>query len=102
MKLKIETDRLVIRSIQYGDEKSFAEMAQDGSLEAIGFDCNCSEWIEDWIEEAVEYDKRDNLKMIIWHIQFVSRKTIELLVRLGVHGTMILSKQVLHIFRKGI
>lgn len=26
MKLKIETDRLVIRSIQYGDEKSFAEM----------------------------------------------------------------------------
>ena len=56
MKLKIETDRLVIRSIQYGDEKSFAEMAQDGSLEAIGFDCNCSEWIEDWIEEAVEYD----------------------------------------------
>ena len=60
MKLKIETDRLVIRSIQYGDEKSFAEMAQDGSLEAIGFGCNCSEWIEDWIEEAVEYDKRDN------------------------------------------
>ena len=51
-----------------------------------------------WIEEAVEYDKRDNPEMIIWHIQFVSRKTIELLVRLGVHGTMILSKQVLHIF----
>ena len=97
MKLKIETDRLVIRSIQYGDEKSFAEMAQDGSLEAIGFDCNCSEWIEDWIEEAVEYDKRDNPEND-YLAYTVCLKTIELLVRLGVHGTMILSKQVLHIF----
>ncbi len=61
-KLKIETDRLVIRSIQYGDEQTFAGMAKDGSLEAIGFDYNCSEWIEDWIKEAVEYDKRNNPK----------------------------------------
>ena len=98
MKLKIETDRLVIRSIQYGDEKSFAEMAQDGSLEAIGFDCNCYEWIEDWIEEAVEYDKGITRKMIIWLIQFVAKRTIRLLVLLDAHGTMILSKQVLHTF----
>ena len=34
----IETDRTIIRSIQRGDEKAYAEMAKDGSLSEIGFD----------------------------------------------------------------
>ena len=33
----IETDRTIIRSIQRGDEKAYAEMAKDGSLSEIGF-----------------------------------------------------------------
>ena len=34
----IETERLIIRSIELGDEKAYAEMAKDGSLTEIGFD----------------------------------------------------------------
>ena len=34
----IETERIIIRSIQLGDEKAYAEMAKDGSLKEIGFD----------------------------------------------------------------
>ena len=30
--MRIETERLIIRSIERGDEKIFAEMAEDGSL----------------------------------------------------------------------
>ena len=36
--MKIETDRLIVRSIEKGDEIAYAEMAKDGSLEEIGFD----------------------------------------------------------------
>ena len=56
----IESERLIIRSIARGDEKVFAEMAKDGSLSEVGFDENCSEWIGDWINEAIELDKKDN------------------------------------------
>ena len=40
--MKIETDRLIIRSIQQGDEVVFSDMAQDGSLGQVGF-CNVEE-----------------------------------------------------------
>ena len=50
----IETERIIIRSIQRGDEKAYAEMAKDGSLAEIGFDENFSDWAENWINEAVQ------------------------------------------------
>lgn len=58
--MRIETDRLIIRSIEHGDERAFADMAKDGSLLDIGFDMNCSEWIEEWIGEALLMDEIDN------------------------------------------
>ena len=56
----LETNRLIIRSIQRGDEIIFSSMAQDGSLSQVGFDANCSEWINDWIEEALKLTNNDN------------------------------------------
>ncbi len=56
----IETDRTIIRSIQRGDEKAYAEMAKDGSLSEIGFDENFSDWAENWINEAVELTEKDD------------------------------------------
>ena len=56
----IETERLIIRPIMRGDEMVFAEMAKDGSLHDIGFDENCSEWIADWIEEAISLSEKDD------------------------------------------
>lgn len=58
--MRIETERLVIRSIQFGDEKVFAKMAEDGSLKPVGFDRNCVEWIDEWIREAIELNQQDN------------------------------------------
>ena len=58
--MKIETERLIIRSIERGDEKVFAEMAKDGSLHDIGFDEKCAEWIADWIEEAISLSEKDD------------------------------------------
>ena len=58
--MKIETERLIIRSIERGDEMVFAEMAKDGSLHDIGFDEKCSEWIADWIDEAISLSEKDN------------------------------------------
>ena len=52
--MRIETDRLIIRSIERGDELKYAEMAKDGSLGEIGFDENFSDWMEDWITEALK------------------------------------------------
>jgi len=36
--MNIETERIIIRSIQRGDEKAYAEMAKDGSLAEMGLD----------------------------------------------------------------
>ena len=55
-----ETERTIIRSIQRGDEKAYAEMAKDGSLAEIGFDENFSEWSDGWIDEAIELTKKDD------------------------------------------
>ncbi len=56
----LESERLIIRSIQRGDEKVFAEMAKDGSLAEIGFDESFSEWAGDWINEALELTEKDD------------------------------------------
>ncbi|MCR5103657.1 MAG: GNAT family N-acetyltransferase [Eubacterium sp.] len=58
--MRIETERIIIRSIERGDEMVFAEMAKDGSLHDIGFDENCSEWIADWIDEAISLSEKDD------------------------------------------
>lgn len=58
--MRIETERLIIRSIELGDEMVFAEMAKDGSLHDIGFDEKCSEWIAGWIEEAIRLSEKDD------------------------------------------
>ena len=58
--MKIETDRLIIRSIERGDEVKYAEMAKDGSLDEIGFDEHFSDWMEDWINEALELTRKDD------------------------------------------
>ena len=58
--MKIETDRLIIRSIERGDEVKYARMARDGSLKEIGFDEHFSDWMEDWIKEALELTRKDD------------------------------------------
>ncbi len=58
--MKIETDRLIIRSVERGDGTVYADMAKDGSLLDVGFDINCAEWMEGWISGAMQRDKVDN------------------------------------------
>lgn len=62
----LETNRLIIRSIQRGDEIIFSGMSQDGSLSQVGFDANCSEWINDWIEEALKLTNKIIQEKIIY------------------------------------
>ena len=58
--MKIETERLITRSIQHGDEKVLADMASDGSFSELGFDTDCKQWIDEWIGEAVSLAEKDN------------------------------------------
>ena len=51
--MNIETERLIVRSLERGDELVYAKMAEDGSLDEVGFDQNCAEWMGEWIEEAL-------------------------------------------------
>ncbi|MBO5145078.1 MAG: GNAT family N-acetyltransferase [Lachnospiraceae bacterium] len=55
----LETERLIIRNVKPEDEVPFVEMASDGSLNDIGFDKNCSRWMENWITEAVALAETD-------------------------------------------
>ena len=58
--MRIETGRLIIRSIQEGDEIILADMAKDGSFSELGFDPECSQWIGEWIHEAIRLSVADN------------------------------------------
>ena len=58
--MRIETERLIIRSVQKGDERILADMAKDGSLSELGFDENCSQWIDEWINEAIDLSVTDD------------------------------------------
>ncbi|MGN0387032.1 MAG: GNAT family N-acetyltransferase [Lachnospiraceae bacterium] len=58
--MRIETDRLIIRSVERGDEMVYADMARDGSLLDVGFDINFAEWMEAWIDEALQKDEVDD------------------------------------------
>ena len=58
--MEIETKRLKIRNIVPADKDAFSKMASDGSLYDVGFDKNCSSWMEDWILEAQSLAQKDN------------------------------------------
>ena len=59
----IETQRLIIRDLKTEDAILFAEMAADGSLNDVGFDRDCGNWIMEWINEAKDFAFRDNPDM---------------------------------------
>lgn len=56
----IETRRLRIRTLDSKDEIPFVEMSKDGSLQEVGFDKNCGNWMAKWIVEAKELSQNDN------------------------------------------
>jgi len=56
----IETNNLIIRSVNQDDGSVFAQMAEDGSLFDIGFDPDCKKWMGEWIKEAMALSNADN------------------------------------------
>ena len=61
----LETNRLIIRSIELEDEKAFTEIAADGSLaEDIfgGYQGEYSNQIHAWVTEAILLDREDDPK----------------------------------------
>ena len=56
----IETQRLIIRDLKSEDEKAFVEMASVGSLNDVGFNDSCGEWMAAWITEAKQFAIRYN------------------------------------------
>ena len=62
--MRLETERLVIRSIVSEDLNAFIEMAADGSLEKDIFPGRSGApevWMADWIQEAIRAEERDNI-----------------------------------------
>lgn len=59
--MRLETKRLIIRSLLPEDENAYIKMASDGSLHEIFGDCSdCQEWMGGWIAEAMQLDKENN------------------------------------------
>lgn len=59
--MKIETKRLIIRSLKSEDEQAFIDMASDGSLTGIFGDCSdCHQWMGDWIRESMQLEVENN------------------------------------------
>jgi ribosomal-protein-alanine N-acetyltransferase len=57
----LETERLIVRSLQQSDELPFIEMASDGSLTEIYGDCSeCNKWMGKFISEAMELEALNN------------------------------------------
>ena len=79
----IETERLIIRSIELGDEKIYAEMAKDGSLTEIGFDESFSNWAGGWINEALEHTKKDDPRADYIPCTIVLKSTGEVIGNVG-------------------
>ncbi len=55
-----ESKNLIIRLLESEDAKVFANMALDGSLQEVGFDKDCYEWMDNWIKETTELNKKNN------------------------------------------
>ena len=81
--MKIGSERLIIRSVEKGDEAVFAKMAGDGSLSEVGFDENCSEWIDDWINEALELTERDDPRVDYIPCTIVLKENSEVIGSVG-------------------
>ncbi len=81
--MKIETKRLIIRSIEKGDEKVFSQMAKDGSLTEVGFDKDCGEWIGDWINEALELTANDDPRADYIPCTIVDRRSDQIIGNVG-------------------
>lgn len=59
--MKIETKRLLIRSLLPEDEQAFIDMASDGSLAEIFGDCReCHKWMGEWIRESIQLEKEND------------------------------------------
>ncbi len=61
----LESDRLIIRSIELTDEKAYVEMVSDGSLDEdifSGWHGDYNELIHEWVKEAISLDKENNPK----------------------------------------
>ena len=78
-----ESERIIIRSVQYGDEKAFAEMAKDGSLAEIGFDESFSDWAEAWIKEAIDLTEKDDPRADYIPCTIVLKSTGEVIGSVG-------------------
>lgn len=81
--MHIETERLIIRSIERGDEKVFAEMAKDGSLTEIGFDESFSDWAGGWIDEALLLTEKDDPRADYIPCTIVLKSTSEIIGNVG-------------------
>ena len=81
--MKIETKRLIIRSVERGDEKVFCQMAKDGSLTEVGFDKDCGEWIGDWINEALELTANDDPRADYIPCTIVDRRSDQIIGNVG-------------------
>jgi ribosomal-protein-alanine N-acetyltransferase len=81
--MRIETERMIIRSIERGDEKEYLEMSKDGSLTEIGFDETFSRWTEDWINEALEQTENDNPRKDFIPCTIVLKETGEIIGNVG-------------------
>lgn len=59
--MRIETKRLIIRSLTLEDEQTFIEMASDGSLTEIFGDCSqCDTWMGDWVRESMQLEVQND------------------------------------------
>ena len=61
--MNLETDRLIIRSIEPADEKAYVKMASDGSLDEdifCGHQGEYNELMHEWVAEAISLDRQDN------------------------------------------
>lgn len=58
----LETENLIIRSLDIKDGQVFATMAGDGSLFDVGFDADCKAWMDQWIKEAIALCEIDDPK----------------------------------------
>ena len=55
-----ESIDLIIRLLEPEDAKAFSDMAQDGSLQEIGFTKDCYQWMDNWIKETTELNDENN------------------------------------------
>ncbi len=77
--MHLETDRLLIRSLQPSDEKAFVEMASDGSLTEIFGDCSeCHKWMGNFIKEAMrlELENDPNKEYLAYAVEDKSTHTV--------------------------